>query len=141
MTPYLHTVHYYETDRMGVAHHSNYVRWMEEARVDFLSQLGFPYDRMEADGVVSPVVSLSCEYKRTTTFGDVVSVRVSVGAFDGAVVKFLYEMTDAAGALVFRGSSEHVFLGPGRRVLRLRRSMPEFAAALDACLAEKSGGA
>ena len=84
---------------------------------------------------------LTLNKKRTTTFGDLVSVRVSVGAFDGAVVKFLYEMTDAAGALVFRGSSEHVFLGPGRRVLRLRRSMPEFAAALDACLADKTGGA
>ena len=33
--PYIHRVHYYETDRMGVTHHSNYIRMMEEARVDF----------------------------------------------------------------------------------------------------------
>ena len=36
MTPYCHKVQYYETDRMGVTHHSNYIRWMEEARVDLL---------------------------------------------------------------------------------------------------------
>ena len=32
MEKYVHTVKYYETDRMGFTHHSNYVRWMEEAR-------------------------------------------------------------------------------------------------------------
>ena len=40
MTPYRHKVQYYETDRMGVTHHSNYIRWMEEARVDLLEQIG-----------------------------------------------------------------------------------------------------
>ena len=33
MEPYLHKVQYYETDKMGIAHHSNYIRWMEEARL------------------------------------------------------------------------------------------------------------
>ena len=47
MKPYRHLVQYYETDMMGVARHANYIRWMEEARVDFLSQLGFPYAAME----------------------------------------------------------------------------------------------
>ena len=37
---YNHTVQYYETDKMGITHHSNYIRWMEEARVDFLKQIG-----------------------------------------------------------------------------------------------------
>ena len=55
MSVYSHRVQYYETDRMGIVHHSNYVRWMEEARVDFLARIGFPYDAMEARGVISPV--------------------------------------------------------------------------------------
>ena len=38
MNTYIHKVHYYETDRMGITHHSNYIRWMEEARVNFLDQ-------------------------------------------------------------------------------------------------------
>ena len=47
MKPYLHKVQYYETDMMGVAHHANYIHWMEEARIDFMDQLGFPYSEME----------------------------------------------------------------------------------------------
>ena len=53
MNPYIHKVQYYETDMMGVAHHANYIRWMEEARIDFMDQLGFPYTEMEARGVLS----------------------------------------------------------------------------------------
>ena len=47
MKPYLHKVQYYETDRMGVTHHANYLHWMEEARIDFMEQLGFPYTDLE----------------------------------------------------------------------------------------------
>ena len=37
--PYEHKAHYYETDKMGIVHHSNHIRWMEEARMDLLEQL------------------------------------------------------------------------------------------------------
>ena len=67
MTPYRHKVQYYETDRMGVTHHSNYIRWMEEARVDLLEQIGWGYDRMESLGIQSPVTGVGCVYKAPTT--------------------------------------------------------------------------
>ena len=57
MSPYIRKVQYYETDMMGVVHHANYLHWMEEARIDFLDRLGFPYADMEAAGVISPVRS------------------------------------------------------------------------------------
>ena len=76
MKPYQHEVKYYECDRMGVTHHSNYIRFMEEARVDWMDQLGYGFERMEAEGIVSPVVALSCNYKRTTTFKDVIEIEV-----------------------------------------------------------------
>ena len=60
---YNHTVQYYETDKMGITHHSNYIRWMEEARVDFLKQIGWDYDKLEEIGVISPVTEVSCKYK------------------------------------------------------------------------------
>lgn len=74
--PYLHNVQYYETDKMAVTHHSNYIRWMEEARVDFLERLGCGFDRMEEKGVGSPVLEVRCRYRRTTTFADTVAVIV-----------------------------------------------------------------
>ena len=51
LIPYRHKVQYYETDTMKIVHHSNYVRWMEEARVDMLEQMGIGYDVMEKEGI------------------------------------------------------------------------------------------
>ncbi len=73
MKGFTHKVQYYETDRMGITHHSNYVRWMEEARVYFLDAIGLPYDKLEADGIISPVTAVDCHYKATSTFADAVS--------------------------------------------------------------------
>lgn len=128
--PYLHKVQYYETDRMGVVHHSNYVRWMEEARVDFMDQLGFPYARMEEAGVFSPVTKISCSYKHASSFGDSILVAVSLGSFRGASLAIRYEMRNAAGELVCEAVSEHTFVNREGRIVRLRREMPEFCEAL-----------
>ena len=68
MEKYIHKVKYYECDRMGITHHSNYIRFMEEARVDVLDQIGYGFEKMESDGYTSPVVSLSVDYKAPTTF-------------------------------------------------------------------------
>ena len=51
MRPYIRKVQYHETDKMGVAHHSNFIKWMEEARVDFLDQMGYGYAKLEKDTV------------------------------------------------------------------------------------------
>ena len=71
MEPYKHYVQYYETDKMGITHHANYIRWMEEARVNFLEQIGWPFAKLEASGFASPVLKLDCKYIRPTTFSDV----------------------------------------------------------------------
>ena len=60
---YDRVVKYYETDRMGVVHHSNYIRWFEEARVEFMRDIGLPYSHMEDEGIMVPVVTVECKYK------------------------------------------------------------------------------
>lgn len=112
MKAYKHTVQYYETDQMGIAHHSNYVRWMEEARVDYLAQLGWSLKTLEAMGAVSPVTSLDAKYKRNTAFQDVVSIWVTLTEFSGVRIKLRYVMKNEAGEDVFVGHSEHCFFGP-----------------------------
>ena len=92
MTPYCHKVQYYETDRMGVTHHSNYIRWMEEARVDLLEQIGWGYDRMESLGIQSPVTGVECAYKAPTTFGDTVEIRTGIREYRGVHLVVWYEM-------------------------------------------------
>lgn len=126
MENYIHKVHYYETDKMGVTHHSNYIRWMEEARVHFLDEIGCSYARLEEEGVVSPVIGVECQYKHTTTFDDEVEIEVKVGNFTGIRLTIEYTMTNhATGALVLSGRSMHCFLDKNGRPVTLRRTHPE----------------
>ena len=122
---YKHTVQYYETDKMGITHHSNYIRWMEEARVDFLKQIGWSYEKLEADGVISPVTAIDCRYKASTTFPDEITIAVSVAEYRGVRLKLRYEMTDAAGKTVFEAASEHCFLDRSGRIVRPERELPK----------------
>ena len=116
LKPYLHEVKYYECDRMGVTHHSNYIRFMEEARIDWMDQLGYGFERMEAEGIVSPVVSLSCNYKHPTTFKDVVEIVVKVAEMSELKISFAYTMR-SGGKLVATATSTHCFLEAGRPVV------------------------
>ena len=137
MQPYLKRVQYYETDMMGIAHHANYIRWMEEARIDFMDQMGFPYARMEAEGIISPVRAVSCRYKKPCTFGDAVRISVAVEGFNGVVLTLRYDMPrEADGALICQATSEHVFLRRDGGIIRMKRDMPEFSAALEGMCAQ-----
>ncbi len=125
--PYKHIVRYYETDKMGITHHSNYIRWMEEARIDFFEQIGWGYEKLEAEGIISPVTGIQCKYKASTTFPDEVSIAVKVSEFNGVVLKLHYVMTGADGKEVFEGSSEHCFISREGKLVRLKRERPEIA--------------
>ena len=81
MQKYRHIVQYYETDKMGITHHSNYIRWMEEARIDFLRQIGWDYAKLESIGIISPVIAVNCKYKKSTTFEAVIYIDVIVEEF------------------------------------------------------------
>ena len=137
MSPYIRKVQYYETDMMGVVHHANYLHWMEEARIDFLDRLGFPYADMEAAGVISPVRSASCQYKKPCAFGDEIAIEVKVLAFNGVLLTIGYDMRRGED-LVCSAQSEHVFMKRGGGILRMRRDMPDFCAALEAQIQENA---
>jgi len=115
MEPYIHKVKYYECDKMGVTHHSNYIRFMEEARIDYLDKVGYGYEKMEEEGIVSPVIAVKAEYKKTTTFQDEISIELSVVAMSNIKFSFGYVMR-CRGAVVFKGESSHCFLVGGRPV-------------------------
>lgn len=128
MNTYRHEVKYYECDRMGITHHSNYVRFMEEARVDYLDQLGYGFDKIEAEGVFSPVISIQCNYKSPTTFKDVVEIEVSIGMVSELKFEFNYVMR-VGEKTVCLGQSMHCFTENGRPVAISKR-LPELYKAI-----------
>ena len=83
MKDYEHKAEYYETDQMGIIHHSNYIRWYESARIYFMDNLGISYKKMEEKGIISPVLSVSSEYKNMVYFDDVVLVNVKIKKYNG----------------------------------------------------------
>lgn len=125
---YLHSVQYYECDPMGIMHHSNYVRVMEEGRVEWMDRLGFGYDRMEAEGVVSPVIGIDLEYKHPARFRDTLRVLIHVEELGAVRLRIRYEMY-VGDRLAVRAQSAHCFMENGRPV-SLERRYPDFYAEL-----------
>ena len=133
--PYRHEVKYNECDRMGITHQSNYIRFMEEARVDWMDQLGYGFERMEAEGVVSPVVAVDCRYRSSTTFKDVIEIMPSVAETTALKLVINYVMT-CGGRTVCTGTSTHCFMENGRPV-SLEQHFPELYAKMMECMENK----
>lgn len=138
MEPYIRQAKYYETDQMGIIHHSNYIRWMEEARIDVLDQLGYPYRRFEEMGYMSPVLHAECDYKKSVRFGDEVKIIVSLQDF--GKVKFtlrydMYNMTEG-GVLSASGTTTHCFLKKDGRPVMMNKEMKEFSETMEKLLSE-----
>lgn len=126
MRNYCHIVQYYETDRMDCVHHSNYIRWFEEARCFFLAELGFGYDRMEQEGIMSPVLKAEAQYLSMTRFGDVVEIETTVTVYTGTRITFGYTVRDKeTGARRCQGSTAHCFIGESGRPLYLKKHLPQ----------------
>ena len=94
---YERQINYYETDKMGVVHHSNYVRYLEEARCKWLEELGIPYDKFEENGIMIPVLAVKCEYKHFVTFGDTIKINLKVKQYTGVKLEVEYEITNVKG--------------------------------------------
>ena len=132
MEAYVHTVAYYETDKMGIVHHSNDIRWMEEARIHYLDAIGWSYDELEAAGYYSPVVSVECSYRSPSIFKDKIAITVGIENMDGARITFSYDMkNEKTGRPVATARSVHCFLKTGGRFPIRIKDVPGSEAALN----------
>ncbi len=97
-------VRYYETDQMGIVHHSNYVRYFECGRTDMLKKIGLPIEKIEESGVMLPVVSVECRYKVPAKLGDTLRVVTSIDEVPRARLVIRNEVFNPSGQLVCEGS-------------------------------------
>ncbi|WP_396136401.1 acyl-CoA thioesterase [Clostridium sp. SHJSY1] len=123
---------YYETDQMGIIHHSNYIRWFEESRIDFLDQIGFGYKIMEDSGIISPVMSVSCQYKSMVHFDDKVIIVPKIETFTGVKLIISYRVIDSTTKEIrTTGLSTHCFLNKNGRPVSLKRENEEMYHAIE----------
>lgn len=132
--PYLHKVQFYETDGMSIVHHGNHILWMEEARSDFLDQLGWGYEKAVEAGIDFAVYSVSCAYKSMTRYGETVAITVKVNKLQLTKLELGYRMVDlVTGQLRAEGTSVHFFYDRAKgRPVSLKKALPEVYTLLEA---------
>lgn len=124
---YVRKVHYYETDQMGIVHHSNYIRWFEEARIDLMDKMGLGYEAMEEAGIISPVLSVQADYLRMMRFGDTFSITCFIKEYNGIKLTVGYEVIHEGTQMVHsRGTTKHCFIDRNGRPLSLKQAHPKF---------------
>lgn len=126
--PYVHQlrVRFAETDAMGIVHHSRYLPYLEEARVEYLRHLGHPYTEMRAEGVDYAVLEAFVQYRKPLTFDEQVSVHLRLGAATRASFQMAYLLT-VDGEVRSTAVTVHGCVNADGRAVR----MPTWLAALD----------
>lgn len=137
LKPYERRAFYYETDKMAIVHHSNYIRWMEEARLDLMRQTGASYEAMEREGIIMPVTSVGCDYKISAHYDERVLIYASLSAYNGVRAAYSYDIRSEDGRLLAHGESGHCFLdNETRRPVNLKRRLPQFSKFFEQLLAD-----
>ena len=134
MRKYTHKVHYYETDKMGIVHHSNYIKWLEEARVEMMREMGYSFKSLEEQGIFSPVLSYTINIKHSSTFDDNVDIYMYVKSYNSVRLEIEYDLK-IDDKIIATAVTKHCFTNAEGLPLRLNRINP----GLDQLLKEKIG--
>lgn len=123
---YERKINYYETDKMGIVHHSNYIRFLEEARCEFLDNISLPYCHLEELGIMIPVLGVNCNFKHHVTFNDTIVIRTFVKDFNGVRLTMGYEVKEKnTQNIVLTGETKHCFTNNSLKPIHLKKHFPE----------------
>ena len=115
MFKYKRRVQFYETDAQGVVHHSNYFRYFEEARGEFLRSRGYPYTKMRELGLEVVLISANCEYKRPLYYDDEFEISLKVENLTRFKFSFHYDVFKG-GEIIAKAKTEHCIVKNGKIV-------------------------
>ena len=122
------TINYYETDRMGIVHHSNYIRYLEEARCFLLNELGMPFSLLEENGITIPVLKVDCTYKHHVTFNDTILIKVFIKEYNGVRLTMAYDVKDKkTNKTVIIAETKHCFTNKSLKPINLKKVNLEFS--------------
>ncbi|MBR1397287.1 MAG: acyl-CoA thioesterase [Selenomonadaceae bacterium] len=103
-----HKVHFYDTDTMSVVHHSNYIRWFEIGRVEYLRKIGISLNDLMADGILFPITKVEAQFHSPAHFDDDLDIITTAVALTKAKMEFDYEIRRGDKLLV-TGHTQNVF--------------------------------
>jgi acyl-CoA thioester hydrolase len=103
-------VRYHETDQMGIVHHSNYLKFFEFARIEWLEKLKMPYQEIERNKIILPVVNCELRFLKPLVFGDSFKVEVRCSKKPTSSIEFSYEIFNSEGEKTTVGKTLLAFL-------------------------------
>lgn len=103
-------VRYGETDQMGIVYHGNYAQYLEMGRIEWLRNLGISYKKMEEEGIMLPVISLSLNYKKSALYDDVIQVTTNLKKMPSAKIEFDYVIENEEGEILTLGETTLAFI-------------------------------
>lgn len=113
-------VRFVETDMMGVVHHSNFFRWFEMGRVEYLRQAGILLKELMGDGIVFPMTHVDCQYRSPARFDDVILIEAILEEVSSVKMVFTYKvLRKEDGVLLATGSTQNVFTDQNGKIIRL----------------------
>ncbi len=139
MYEYSREVYYYETDQMAVVHHSNYIRWLEEARTRYFAEVGLPYEVTESLGILSPIIGLEIEFKAFGRFGDRFTVKLCMPKYTGVRFDIEFIIVNQNNDTLAQGKSHHAFVSSKTyRPVSLAKAQPHLHQGMLGCI--EAGG-
>lgn len=103
-------VEYHHTDQMGIVHHSNYIKFFEAARTEWLRAAGLSYAEMERRGVMMPIVDVAVKYRQPAYYDELLSITVLVDELPMARMTFRYEIRGEDGRDIASGTTTLGFI-------------------------------
>lgn len=128
MTIYERPVNYYETDKMGIVNNANYLHYLEEARLYYLTANGFSFTELEKQGIYSPTSKIEISYKTPLAFGD--TIQVETALVEVTAVRFIFSYriyNKEKKTLAAVARSEHCFADKDGRLIILSRRDKDLA--------------
>lgn len=117
---------YADTDAMGVVYHTNYIKWFEVGRCELLRNMGYPYARMEGEGVMLPVVECNCKYILPAVYDDLLEITAHIVELKGATITLDYEIRrKETEELLVTGWTKHAITDLKFKPIRLRNKNRE----------------
>ena len=124
---YERKINYYETDKMGIVHHSNYIRFLEEARCYFLEYYGFSYSEFEKLGIGIPVTHIDISYKTPVTYNDTICINVYIKKYTGVRLIVGYHVINKETKdVVIEGETKHCFTSSDLKPINLKKYSKDF---------------
>ncbi len=118
-------VYYYDTDKMGVVYHSNYLKWMEIGRTEYFRDMPISYDDIEKMGYILAIRKVDIEYINSAKYDDIIEIIVEVKKINNIKIEFYYEMYDEQNILKAKGTTVNVFIDNEGNLKRIPKEILE----------------